>query len=104
MNVNCYYWLANIGSTTASLTIALAPSKTYLVTGGLTLKEGDDHARVYIGMVCTGGGDNVSCGIRDSDGDSGLGITEFISNAVSVTVKLNTTGGKNRAEGVIYEL
>jgi len=104
MKVKSTYWVAVTGSATASITIALNPLKKYLVTGGLILKEGSNHARVYIAMVCNGSGDNITCGIRDFDGDAGLGVTEILTNAVRVTIKLNTTGGKNRAEGVIYEL
>lgn len=100
------YWVAVTGSATASLGIALNPDRRYLVTGGLILTDGDDYARVYISTLCRRtSSDVIACGVRDFDGDAGLGITEFLAaNAVSVTVKLKATGGKHRAEGVLYEL
>lgn len=100
------YWVAVTGSATASVTIALNPDRRYLVTGGLILTDGDDHARIYIGTLCRRvSSDVIACGIRDVDGDGGLGVTEFLAaNATSVTVKLKTTGGKHRGEGVVYEL
>ncbi len=104
MRVKSTYWVAVTGSSTASITISLNPAKSYLVTGGLILKEGSNHARVYIGTVCTSSGDVILCGIRDIDGDAGLGVTEILTDTVRVTIKLRTTGGKHRAEGVIYEL
>ena len=44
------------------------------------------------------------CGVRDNGDDFDLSVTEFVSSASSVTIKLRTKGGKHRAEGVIYEL
>jgi len=59
---------------------------------------------VYISTVCHySGGDVVSCGIRDIDGERDLNVVEFIDNAIRVTVKLKTEGGRHRAEGVVYE-
>jgi hypothetical protein len=106
MNAFSTYWVAVTGSATASVTIPLNPDRRYLVTGGLILTEGDDHARVYIAEVCNQvAPDLVTCGVRDIDGDAGLGLVEFLSSkAVSVTIKLKTTGGKHRGEGVVYEL
>lgn len=100
------YWVAITGSSTVTVTMALNPNRRYLVTGGLILTEGDDRARVYISTVCRQvGSDVIACGIRDLEGDGGLGVTEFLAaNATSVTVKLRTTGGKHRGEGVVYEL
>jgi hypothetical protein len=100
------YWAAVTGSATASVSMALNPDRRYLVTGGLILTEGDDHARVYIGTVCIQtSSDVIACGVRDIDGDAGLGVTEFLAaHATSVTVKLKATGGKHRGEGVVYEL
>src|SRR5262245_49274202 len=101
------YWVAVTGSATASATMSLNRDRRYLVTGGLILTEGDDHARVYIGTVCqqSSATGPVLCGVRDLVDDAGLGVTEFLTaNAISVTVKLKATGGKHRGEGVVYEL
>jgi hypothetical protein len=100
------YWLAITGSSTVSVDIPLNPARRYLVTGGLILTDGDDYARVYISTLCRRtASDLILCGVRDAEGDAGLGVTEFLAaNAVSVTIKLKTTGGKHRAEGVVYEL
>lgn len=99
------YWMWTTGTNTVTVTIGLDWKKQYLVTGYLTLTDGDDYAHVYISTVCTyRGGDQVLCGIRDDSGDFGLGVTEFISSATRVTIKLRTTGGAHRAEGAVYEL
>jgi hypothetical protein len=99
------YWMWNIGNIDGTLTINLDWRKSYLITGFLTLTDGDDYAHVYISTVCTySGGDVVLCGVRDIGDDFGLSVTEFISSALSVTIKLRTKGGKHRAEGAIYEL
>jgi hypothetical protein len=87
-----------------TLDLSLDHTKSYLVTGYLTLTDGDDRGHVYISTVCTyNGGDVVLC-VRDLGDDFDLGVTEFISSAESVTVKLKTTGGAHRAEGVVHEL
>ena len=106
MNVDHTFWVAVTGSATASVTIPLNPDRRYLVTGGLILTDGDDHARVYIAQVCRqAGSDLITCGVRDFDGDAGLGLIESLDhNATSVTIKLKATGGKHRGEGVVYEL
>ena len=99
------YWMWNIGNIDGTLTIDLDWRKSYLITGFLTLTDGDDYAHVYISTVCTyGGGDVVLCGVRDVGDDFGLSVTEFVNSALSVTIKLRTKGGKHRVEGAIYEL
>jgi hypothetical protein len=99
------YWMWNTGTIDGTLNIGLDWRKSYLITGHLTLTDGDDYAHVYISTVCTyNGGDVVLCGVRDIGDDFGLGVTEFVSSASSVTIKLRTKGGKHRAEGVVYEL
>ena len=97
------YWMWTTGSTETSVDLALDYTKRYLVTGYLTLTEGEEYAHVYISVVCHyDGGDQVLCGIRDN-GDFDLGVTEFISSASRVTIKLRTNGGRHRAEGAIFE-
>jgi hypothetical protein len=91
------------GAFTVSHTVALDWTKRYLVTGYLTQTDGDDYAHVYIATLCTYHGDVIRCGVRDNPDDQGSNIVEFIDHAVSVTLKLRTTGGRHRAEGVIYE-
>lgn len=98
------YWMWIAGGSTTSLTMSLDPNRSYMVTGYLTQKDGDDYAHVYISMVCTIDGDLRKCGIRDLSGDTGLGIVETLSGADSVTIKLTTKGGRHRAEGVIWAL
>jgi hypothetical protein len=100
-----WYWMWTTGTFTVTHTIPLDWRRTYLVTGALTQTDGDDYAHVYISMVCSySGGDVVRCGVRDIPDDVDLNLTEFISGARSVTVKLRTTGGRHRAEGIVYEL
>jgi hypothetical protein len=92
------------GTYTVSTTIPLSWERRYLVTGYLTQTDGDDYAHVYISQVCNySGGDHVLCGIRDIEGERDLNVVEFIDNAISVTIKLKTEGGRHRAEGVVYE-
>lgn len=98
------YWMWTTGTFTTSVTLSLDPTRSYMVTGYLTQTDGGDYAHVYISMVCTVSGDQRLCGIRDSSGDSSLNIVEAISGADTVTIKLTTTGGAHRAEGVIWEL
>ena len=99
------YWMWTTGSTEVTVDMALDFRKSYLVTGYLTLTDGDDRAHVFISTVCSSsGGDVILCGVRDLGDDFDLGVTEFIGGAVSVTVKLKTNGGAHRAEGVVYEL
>jgi hypothetical protein len=105
MTPNLTYWMWTTGTYEVALDIALDWRKSYLVTGYLTLTDGDDYAHVYISTVCSySGGDVVLCGVRDIGGDFDLGVTEFISSASRVTIKLKTTGGRHRAEGAIHEL
>jgi hypothetical protein len=99
------YQLWTTGTFSVTSTIPLDWRKTYVVTGALTQTDGDDYAHVFISRVCSySGGDVVSCGVRDIGGDQSLGLVEWISGARDVTVKLRTTGGRHRAEGVVYEL
>ena len=99
------YWLWTTGTYEATFKIPLNWQRRYLVTGYLTQTDGDDYAHVYISTVCYyDGGDVVRCGIRDLEDDKDLGIVEFLNGADSVTVKLKTSGGRHRAEGVVYEL
>lgn len=92
------------GTFEVTVTISLDQRKTYLVTGYLTLTEGSEYAHVYISTVCHLSGDQVLCGVRDVGSDFGLSVTEFLSSASSVTIKLKSRGGAHRAEGVVYEL
>ena len=105
MNPVYRYWLWTTGTYEATVSMSLDWRKRYLVTGYLTLTDGDDYAHVYISTVCRySGGDVVLCGVRDIGVDDfGLNIDEFIDGASSVTVKLKTKGGRHRAEGVVYE-
>ena len=104
------YWMWTSGTFSTTVTFALNPTRSYLMTGALTGKDGGDYGQVYISMLCTVSGDQVLCGIRDDPSDSpftdisSLGINEFISSADSVTVKLRATGGLHRAEGILYDL
>ena len=104
------YWMWTSGTFSVTVTIGLDPTRSYLLTGSLVGHEGGDYGQVYISTVCQVSADEVLCGIRDDPSDStftdisNLGITEFISRAESVTVKLRSTGGLNRAEGVLYDV
>lgn len=105
MNPVYWYWEWVIGSSDVTVKMSLNWTKKYLVTGGLTLTDDDDYAHVYISEICYyHGGDVVRCGIRDFSGDFHLSVHQFISDAISVTVKLKTKGGKHRAEGAVYEI
>jgi hypothetical protein len=105
MRPACTYWIGITGSTTYSLTVNLNPDRVYLVTGGLILTDGEAYARVYIGAVGhVIESDMWGLGIRDIPDDAGCGLVEVLRNAYCVIIKLKTTGGKHRAEGVIYEL
>ena len=92
------------GSISATLTINLDPRKTYLVTGGFVQTDGDDYAHAFISEMCTGGGDVVLCGVRDTSGDTDLNLYEFVSGALNVTLTLRSNGGRHRVEGSIFEL
>ena len=105
MDPHMGYYLWTQGNTSVSATISLDRTKQYLVTGGLTLTDGDDYAHVYIARVCySSGGDVVQCGVRDIGGDAELGLVEFLSGARDVTIKLKSTGGRHTAEIMVYEL
>ena len=93
------------GQATATRTYTLNPLKRYLITGAITKTDGIGYSHAYISELCTGSGDQILCGVRDLNGDDDLRLTEFISNAISVTVKFRSTGaGRRRMEGVLYEL
>lgn len=99
------YWMWTTGTYEVSIDFDLDWRKRYLITGYLTLTDGDDYGHVYISMVCRySGGDQVLCGLRDTEGDFDLSVTEIVSSTSKVTVTLKTEGGAHRAEGVIYEL
>ena len=99
------YWMWTTGTFEVTIDFALDWQKSYLVTGYLTLVDGDDRGHIYISTVCTyNGGDVVLCGVRDFGDDFDLSVTEVVSSATTVTVKLKTSGGAHRAEGVVYEL
>jgi hypothetical protein len=104
------YWIWTSGNISGTVSFALNPARSYLMTGALVGKDGGNYGQVYISMLCTVSGDQVLCGIRDDPSDSTfdditrLGITEFISSADSVTVKLRGTGGLHRAEGILYDI
>jgi hypothetical protein len=105
MHPHMGYLLWTQGNTSVTATISLDSAKQYVVTGGLTLTDGDDYAHVYIARVCyAASGDAVQCGVRDTDGDAEVGLVEFLSGARDVTVKLRSTGGRHTAEVMIYEL
>jgi hypothetical protein len=99
------YWMWHTGTIDGTLEVGLDWTKSYLITGQLTLTDGDDYAHVYISTVCTyHGGDTVLCGVRDVGDDFGLSVNEVVNSASSVTITLRGKGGAHRAEGVIYEL
>jgi hypothetical protein len=104
------YWMWVTGGASASVSIGLDPSRSYLVTGALTGKDGSDYAQVYISMLCTIEGDQQLCGIRDVPPPDPvtsiqtLDIGEWLNNASSVTITLRTSGGAHRAEGVVWDI
>src|SRR4051812_9542434 len=104
------YFLWTNGNISGSTTMALSPTRRYLVTGALSGRGGGDYGQVYISTLCTQRGDQVLCGVRDvppgspADSIAHLGITEFVQSATRVTVKLRANGGLHRAEGVIYDI
>jgi hypothetical protein len=106
------YWMWTTGNFTTSVTVALDRNRRYLVTGGLAGKEGGDYSQVFISTVCTmPSNDQVLCGVRDDPSSSPdanvktLGIVEFLPpTATRVTIKLRSGGGRDRAEGVVYDV
>ena len=106
------FWMWTTGGFTTSITVALDRNRRYLVTGGLTGKEGVDYGQVFISTVCTmPSDDQVLCGVRDdpsSTSDTTIksqGLVEFLpSTATRVTIKLRSSGGRHRAEGVVYDI
>jgi hypothetical protein len=99
------------GNITGSVTVVLNRSRRYLVTGGLVGKEGGNYGQIFISTVCTVSGDQVLCGVRDDPSASpdtnikNRGLVEFLAaNADRVTIKLRASGGRHRAEGVVYDI
>jgi len=97
------YWLENNGSTTGTVEMALDPTETYLVEGFLTKDNGGFYAHVYIAEVCRqDSSGQISCSALNPD-PTESSIVATLSNAVSVTVALASSGNR-RAEGVIWQL
>jgi hypothetical protein len=111
MFVQTSFWMWTTGTFTASITVSLNRSRRYHVTGGLVGKEGGDYGQVFISTVCTTSGDQVLCGVRDDPSSTPdkniktLGLNEILPPAADrVTIKLRSTGGRHRAEGVVYDI
>jgi hypothetical protein len=112
MFVRDTFWLWTTGSFTSSTTLVLDRARRYLITGGLVGKEGGDYGQVFISTVCTmSSNDQVLCGVRDDPASTpdtnikNLGLVEILPPAATrVTVKLRSTGGRHRAEGVVYDI
>jgi hypothetical protein len=105
MQPHWWYHLWTTGTYKVSHTVPLNWTKRYVVTGYLTLTDGDDYAHVYVSVVCHySGGDVVKCGVLDMSDDKHLGIVKVIDGAKSVTVTLKTKGGRHRAEGLVYQI
>lgn len=103
MNPVWTFWIENTGNITGTVTLNLGPNANgYLAEAYFSLKDGGDYAHVYIVQICTGGGDQVLCGINDEPG--ARAVTFLPNNTISVTYALTTTGGHHVAEGVIYAL
>jgi hypothetical protein len=105
------FFIWTTGNFTASTTVVLNRNRRYLVTGGLVGKEGGDYGQVFISTVCTVSGDQVLCGVRDDPSASpdtnirNRGLVEVLAaNADRVTIKLRSSGGRHRAEGVVYDV
>ncbi len=106
------FWMWTTGSFTTSTTVALDRNRRYLVTGGIVGKEGGDYGQVFISTVCTmPSNDQVLCGVRDDPSNTPdtniktLGLVEFLPpTATRVTIKLRSSGGRHRAEGVVYDM
>jgi hypothetical protein len=112
MFVSWTYWMWTSGNFSVTVTMTLNPTRRYLVTGALVGKEGGDYGQIYISTVCTQpSSDQILCGVRDfplpapSSAIPSLGIVEILQpNATRVTVRLNATGGRHRAEGTIFDI
>lgn len=105
------FWIWTRGQITGSHTLGLNPGRRYLLTAGITAKQGAEFAHVLISTLCIQRSpDQVLCGIRDDPTTppdpafTNLQINEFLSSATRVTVKLRSTGGLARAEGVLYDI
>jgi hypothetical protein len=96
------FWVDNEGFD-ETFTVGLDNTATYLVETYLTKKDGGDYAHAYIAEVCTGGGDQILCGVNDEGADTTPSL-QILSGAVSVTIGLRTTGGTHRSTAVIYSL
>lgn len=99
------YWMWTTGTYEVTIDFDLDWRRRYLITGYLTLTDGDDYAHLYTSLICHySGGDVQLCSLRDDGDDFDLKVTEIVSSTSKVTVKLRTKGGAHRAEGVVYEL
>lgn len=104
------FWIWTQGAYSVDITLALHPSRRYLVTGGLVGTTGGDWGQVYISTICTMRGDAVFCSVRDESADSeyaaisGLGLVEVFEHASRVIITLRSSGGRHRAEGAIYDI
>ncbi|HZO89615.1 MAG TPA: hypothetical protein VFB38_14905 [Chthonomonadaceae bacterium] len=101
MELAATFWMWTTGDYNETFTLALDPNRSYLVQTYLVKTDGDDYAHTYIAEVCQQNGDEILCGV--SVEPDALSV-EVISNAISVTVGLRTTGGAHRAEGTIFAL
>jgi hypothetical protein len=95
------FWMWTTGDFDETLTMSLNPNQSYLVETYLTKTDGGDYAHAYISETCSGGGDQILCGITNEPDASSVSV---LSGLISVTVALRTTGGAHRAEGVLYAL
>lgn len=101
MNVVATFWMWTTGQYNETLSLSLDPNQSYLIETYLTKTDTGDYAHTYIAEVCTGGGDEILCGVNNEPDAPSVST---LSGAVSVTVALTATGGDHRAEGVLYSL
>lgn len=111
MNYYTWFRIRTQGQISGSVTISLNPLRRYLVTGGLNGTSGSDFAHLYIAVVCTRRSpDQIACGVRDDPLQTPEvsmernHLTEILTNATRVTIKLRSNGGLHRGEGVIYDI
>lgn len=109
MRLHWHFFIWTTGSIAGTHRIRLNPARRYVVTGGLTGRNGDDYSQVFISTVCRGTGP-ILCGVRDigfSDLQRLRRLTlssEILSGVSSIIVTLRSRGGWSRAEGVVWEL
>ena len=101
MNVAQTFWMWTTGDFDETLALSLDPTQSYLVETYLTKTDGGDYAHAYISEICSGGGDEILCGVTNEPDATSVAV---LSGNISVTVALRTTGGAHRAEGVLYTL